>query len=157
MEKDFKQPFGLIYLLAFCRQYRNLFYYRVRPYSIFLNIICPQMQTLIIYTKHIGEGLALVNGFATAIGAESIGKNCIIYQQVTLGGTKYGSPIILDNVTICSGAILLGKITIGNNVVIGANATVLRDVPDNCTVLPASSSIMKWKNETHKMIYSDIK
>ena len=147
---NFKQPFGLIYLLTFCRQFRNLFYYRTRPYSILPRLICPELPTLTIQSKQIGEGLAIVNGFATAIGAESIGKNCIIYQQVTLGGTKYGAPKILDNVTISSGAIIIGKVTIGNNVVIGANATVFRDVPDNCTVLPASSLIMKWRiNNTH--------
>jgi serine O-acetyltransferase len=150
-EKDFRQPFGLIYLLAFCRQFRNLFYYRTRPYSFFLNIICPQLPTLAIQAKRIGEGFTIVHGYATAIGAESIGKNCIIYQQVTLGGTKQGLPTILDNVQISAGAIVIGKVTIGNNVIIGANATVFKDVPDNCTVLPASPSIMRWKDrKSHK-------
>lgn len=146
MNKQFQEPFGLIYLLAFCKHFRNLFYYRTRPYSHILNIFCPQLQTLMIQTKNIGGGLSIVNGFATAIGAKSIGKNCIIYQQVTLGGNKYGSPVIMDNVTIYSGAIIIGKVTIGKNVVIGANSTVFHSIPDNCSVLPAASMVMKWKN-----------
>lgn len=147
MNKQFQEPFDLIYLLGFCKHFRNLFYYRTRPYSFILNIFCPQLQTLMIQTKNIGGGLSIVNGFATAIGAKSIGKNCIIYQQVTLGGNKYGSPIIMDNVTIYSGAIIIGKVTIGNNVVIGANSTIFKSIPDNCSVLPAASMVMKWKNK----------
>jgi serine O-acetyltransferase len=98
-----------------------------------------------VESKQIGEGMIIIHGFSTAIGAESIGKNCIIYQQVTIGATKDGFPTILDNVTIYAGAVIIGKITIGNNVVVGANATVFNDVPDNCTVLPGSSRVMKWR------------
>ena len=50
---------------------------------------------------------------------------------------------------INSGAIIMGKVIIGNNVVIGANATVMQNVPDNCTVLPVSSKIMHWKIKDH--------
>lgn len=41
--------------------------------------------------------------------------------------------------------MVIGNITIGNNVVIGANATVYFNVPDNCSVLPGTSKIFKWK------------
>ncbi len=56
-----------------------------------------------------------------------------------------GFPTILDNVTIYAGAIVIGNITVGNNSVIGANATVFKNVPDNCTVLPGTSKIMQWR------------
>jgi len=139
------KSYGLIFLLTYVREFRNVFYYRVSAYSTLLNIICPQRADLIISTKSIGGGLLLINGFSTAIGAESIGNNCIIYQQVTIGATRSGFPTILNNVTIYAGAVIIGKITIGNNAVIGANATVYKDVPDNCMVLPGSSRIMHWK------------
>jgi serine O-acetyltransferase len=144
-ESSFNHLFGIIYLLAFCRQFRNLFYYRIRPYSTLLNIICPQMPNLEITAKNIGGGFTIIHGFATAVGAESIGNNCSVYQQVTIGGTIHGAPKLLDNVIVSAGAVIIGNITIGNNVVIGANATVFRDVPDNCTVLPGSTKIMRWK------------
>lgn len=147
---NFKQPFGLIFLLAFSRQFRNLYYYRTRPYSFALNIICPQLPTLIFSSKHIGEGLAIINGFSTAIGAESIGKNCIIFHQVTIGGTSHGAPVVLDNVTIYAGAVIVGKITIGNNVVIGANATVTQNIPDNCTVYAPNPRVMRWSRNNIK-------
>lgn len=147
MEREIiKPPFGLIFLLTYVRQFRNVYYYRVRPFSSVLNFLCPKLNSLEITSPRIDEGLTIVHGYATIIGADSIGKNCVIYQQVTVGGiTNYGSPIILDDVTIFAGAVIIGKVTIGNNSVIGANATVYMDVPDNCTVLPGSSKIMRWK------------
>jgi len=148
MERDYMQRFCLIYLLAF-PPFRNIFYFRTRPYGSVLSIIYPQLQSLHIHTRNIDEGLAIIHGTAAEIGAESIGKNCTIFHLVSIGGTKHGAPIIGDNVTIYAGAIIIGKITIGNNVVIGANATVFMNVPDNCTVLPGTSKIMHWKPKSN--------
>lgn len=62
-----------------------------------------------------------------------IGKNFTISQGVTIGvtnrGLKKGYPIIGDNVYVGPGAKIIGNITIGNNVAIGANAVVTRDLP----------------------------
>lgn len=136
---------GLIYLFTFMPSFRNVFYYRIQPLDFFLKVLCWPMSTMVIRTNSIGAGFVVPNGFATAIGAKSIGSNCSISQQVTIGASNYGSPIIMNDVTIYAGAIIFGKITIGNNVVIGANATVFMDVPDNSTVLPGTSKIMRWK------------
>ncbi len=141
---DYPQISGLIYLFAFMPSFRNVFYYRIKPLDFFLGILCPPLSTLKIRTDFIGEGLTIANGYATLIGAKSIGKNCTISQQVTIGATKYGNPTIKNNVTIYAGAIVIGKISIGENVTIGANATVYKDIPDNCTVLPGTSKIMRW-------------
>lgn len=76
-----------------------------------------------------------------------IGKRCRIYHQVTIGNDdrdKSNVPIIGDNVTIYPGAKVLGKIKIGNNVKIGANAVVTEDVPDGAFVL-APKPIIKIK------------
>lgn len=70
-----------------------------------------------------------------------IGKNCTIYHQVTIGEWKTGAPTIGDNVWIGPGAKIFGCIHIGNNVRIGANCVVSRDVPDNATVRTASSEM----------------
>lgn len=110
-------------------------------------------------TVIIGEGTQLsLNGLATAIHPHSvIGKNCIIGQNVTLGGRagKTHPPIIGDNVFIAPGAKCLGG-TIGNNVVVGAGAVVTGPVPDNCVVagVPAkiiSRDIQKYRGYTHRV------
>ncbi|MBN2523264.1 MAG: serine acetyltransferase [Bacteroidales bacterium] len=134
---------SLIYLLSFHKAFRNVFYYRIGSIHYFLNVFCPQISTLVIKTKDIGGGLFIWIGFSTAIGAKSIGKNCMINQMVTIGNNN-GFPTIKDNVRIQPGAIVVGNITIGNNVIIGANATVIKDVPDNCTAFAESARVIKW-------------
>ena len=71
----------------------------------------------------------------------TIGKDCTIFQQVTIGSNQLkdskgnGSPVIGDNVYIGCGAKIIGNVTIGDNVRIGANCIVTEDIPDNCTVV----------------------
>lgn len=88
----------------------------------------------------VGEGLYIGHYGGIVINGRSvIGKNCNISQGVTLGivnrGEKLGVPVIGDFVYIGPGAKIIGKIKIGNNVAIGANAVVTRDVPDNAVVV----------------------
>ena len=88
----------------------------------------------------IRDGLFIDHGMGVVIGATAeIGENVTIYQGVTLGGTGFATgkrhPTVEDNVTIGSGAKLLGPITIGHGAKIGANAVVVHDVPANSTVV----------------------
>ena len=88
----------------------------------------------------IGDGLFIDHGMGVVIGETAeIGENVTIYQGVTLGGTGFATgkrhPTVQDNVTIGSGAKLLGPITIGHGAKIGANAVVIHDVPPNSTVV----------------------
>lgn len=74
-------------------------------------------------------------------GAATIGRNCVIFQQVTIGSNMLadskgaGAPLIGENCYIGAGAKIIGNVRVGKNVRIGANAVVYRDVPDNCIVL----------------------
>lgn len=104
----------------------------------------------------IGEGTQLgIGGIGAVIHPEAvIGKNCVIAQNVTLGSRAggNGTPIVGDNVFIAPGAKCLGG-RIGDNVIIGANAVVIDNIPDNCVVagVPAkiiSSDIKKYWNYT---------
>lgn len=64
-----------------------------------------------------------------------IGERVLIGQGITIGGSMgAGPPTIGNDVWIGPGARMLGDITIGNNCLIGANAVVTKDVPDNCIV-----------------------
>jgi serine O-acetyltransferase len=88
----------------------------------------------------IGEGLFIDHGAGVVIGETAdIGNNVTLYQGVTLGGTGFQTgkrhPTVQDNVTIGSGAKLLGPITIGHGAKIGANSVVITDVPPNSTVV----------------------
>ncbi len=101
----------------------------------------------------IGRGFFIDHGMGVVIGETTeIGDNVTLYHDVTLGGTTvfdcHGKvmskrhPTIGDHVIIGSGAQVLGPIKVGNNVKIGSNAVVVKDVPDNITVVgvPAHQS-----------------
>jgi serine O-acetyltransferase len=89
---------------------------------------------------HIGEALFIDHGMGVVIGETSeIGDNVTLYQGVTLGGTGFATgkrhPTLEDNVTVGSGAKLLGPITVGHGSKVGANSVVIHDVPENSTVV----------------------
>jgi serine O-acetyltransferase len=88
----------------------------------------------------IGDGLFIDHGMGVVIGeTAAIGRNVTLYQGVTLGGTGFATgkrhPTVEDNVTVGSGAKLLGPITVGHGAKIGANTVVIKDVPANSTVV----------------------
>ncbi len=88
----------------------------------------------------IGEGLFIDHGSGVVVGETAeIGHDVTLYQGVTLGGTGFASgkrhPTVEDNVTIGSGAKLLGPIRVGHGAKIGANSVVINDVPPNSTVV----------------------
>lgn len=82
-------------------------------------------------------------------GGAKIGKECIIFQHVTIGSnclpgsSKIGAPIIGDNCYIGAGAKIIGHVKIGNNCRIGANAVVTQDVEDNCTIVCEKPRIIR--------------
>ncbi|WP_044163144.1 serine O-acetyltransferase, partial [Bacteroides reticulotermitis] len=88
------------------------------------------------------------------VNASSIGKNCIIYQNVTIGSRNLKEPIIGDNVVITAHAILLGDIKIGNGSKIGPGAVVVKDVPGNAVVVSPSPIIIKQDNEKVNIVLS---
>jgi len=88
----------------------------------------------------IGTGLFVDHGMGVVIGETAeIGADVTLYQGVTLGGTGFATgkrhPTVEDNVTIGSGAKLLGPIVVGHGSKIGAGSVVIHDVPPNSTVV----------------------
>jgi serine O-acetyltransferase len=95
----------------------------------------------------IGRRLFIDHGMGTVIGETAIvGDDVTLYQGVTLGGTgkEKGKrhPTLGNNISIGSGAKLLGNITIGDNCRVGAGSVVLRNVPPNSTIVGVPGHIV---------------
>ena len=130
--------------------YVGVMYYRLGRAYVLVNILkflVPPMPTLYIYTPSIGGGLFIQHGFATIICAKSIGRHCHINQQVTIGYKGALAPVLGDNVTVTCGAKILGGVKVEDNVVIGANAVVVKDVPANTIVAGVPAYIIRKNGE----------
>ena len=126
------------------RTFRNLFYYRMGEYrSVFISWLLPPERTMLIWCPSIGEGAHFEHSYATYLNARSIGRDFYCLQLVTLGNGKDGAPVIGDNVRIMTGATLFGGINVGDNVTIGANTVVNKDIPSDCTVVGNPARIVK--------------
>lgn len=99
----------------------------------------------------IGEGLKIQHFGLVIVSSDAVlGRNVSLAHDVTIGsggsGEKSGVPVVGDNVYIAPGARLFGKIRIGDNVKIGANAVVYKDIPDNAVVAAAPGfAILSYK------------
>jgi serine O-acetyltransferase len=141
----------LLYLLARYPEFRSLYYYRMSHGSIggeiaslIARIFFKPMPTLHLTCPEIGPGFFIQHGYATAVSALKIGKDCSINQCAAIGWTDRSRPPILgDNVHVKNGAKVLGPITEGDNVTIGANAVVVKDVPANCVVVGVPARIVR--------------
>ena len=107
----------------------------------------------------IGKNLFIDHGMGVVIGETSeIGDNVTIYQNVTLGGSSPSidserqrhekrHPTIGNDVVIGSGAQIIGPIKVGNNSRIAANAVVVKDVPENATMVGIPARAVKLENK----------
>lgn len=136
-------------LLTFYVMVRNIFYarvaYRHHYYAKVLSVFARPLPLLdISSTAEIGGGLIVQHGYATIIAPRKIGKKCWVNQGVTIGYTNDDDcPTLGDNVTVYAGAKILGDIRVGNNVIVAANAVVVKDVEDNCVVGGVPATVIK--------------
>ncbi|MDT8419660.1 MAG: serine O-acetyltransferase [Desulfuromonadales bacterium] len=88
----------------------------------------------------IGRGFFIDHGMGVVIGETAeIGENCTLYHGVTLGGTSWAKekrhPTLGNNIVVGSGAKILGPFTLGDGSKVGSNSVVVKEVPENATVV----------------------
>lgn len=140
---------GFLLLLNVFPEYRSLLYHRTG--AKWLAFFAKGQTNLYFHTpqEKIGRGLVLWHAYATVINAQSIGCDCQIWHLVTLGkkdiSQNENRPIIGDNVSICTGAVVIGNIRIGNNSLIGANSVANKPVPENSVAVGTPIQVINSK------------
>lgn len=126
-------------------------------YRIFLKRYGIKYGFQIPPSTKIGKGFCIYHfGHIVMNPNAVIGKNCTINSSTTVGqtnrGSRKGSPLLGDQVFLGSGSVVVGKITIGNNVLIAPNAYVNFDVPSNSIVIGNPGKIIPNANATEEYI-----
>ncbi len=105
----------------------------------------------------IGHGLYISHFGSIFVGASVIGENCNLSQQVTLGvagrSEKRGLPTLGDRIYIGAGAKIIGPIKIGNDVSIGANAVVTKDLVDRAVAVGVPAKVVSYNGSFDFIVY----
>lgn len=129
----------------------RFFYKRKIPFvpDLIKAIIFIIYNSSIPYECIIGKGSFFAYGGIGVVlhKRAKIGRNVVIGSNVTIGGKsgKWDVPVIADNVYISTGAKILGNVYVGEFVVIGANAVVIKDIPPNAVVAGIPAKILSFK------------
>ncbi len=135
----------LLYFLHNNRYFRVVFYHRIGPIpSALIEWYRPGDSHFIIgKTVKIGKSFWFAHPYGTILAADSIGDNFHCIHLTTLGNTSDGRPTIGNNVSLGANVTIVGPVHIGNNVTIGAGTVIVKDVPDNCVIVGNPSRIIK--------------
>lgn len=142
----------LLYQLHSNSYYRSLFYHRIGAVrALLIGWYRPGNPYFILPKETVlGEGVLMAHPYGTVLNAERIGTGFTFMHHTTLGKKNGHRPVIGNNVQVGCGATILGGVTIGDNVVIGAESLVLHDVPANCIVAGNPARIIReLKEEEH--------
>lgn len=134
------------HMFLYLPEFRHLFFYRLRTKWLFFLVTLKPLHffnshNLFICCNDIGGGLYIEHGFSTIISCCKMSNNCMVNQQVTIGWKS----VVGDNVLIRTGAFIKDRVTIGNDVIIGAGAVVINDVPSHSIVAGVPAKVIKTR------------
>jgi serine O-acetyltransferase len=154
--------------------YRLYHYVRYRLHSRLLGVLTYVLHRIVMALTgihidgraHIGPGLKFGHGGPIIIGPGRIGRNCDIFQYVTLGGSESTlddshydrpqSPTLGDRVHVGPGAVIAGDVTVGDDVAVGANSLVVRDVPPRGVVVGVPARLVSRRGSFAQVMYREM-
>lgn len=131
---------------------------------VFQQVILTLTSIEISPAAHIGPGLWIPHEGYIVIGPVPVGRNCEIFQGVTLGarqstiprtdpGPGIGVPTLGDRVWVGPGAVITGRITVGDDATVGANSLVTRDVPPRGVMLGVPARLISRRGSFNQIAY----
>ena len=133
--------------------------------SVFHQVIMALTGIHIDASAHIGSGLKIPHGGRIEMGPVRVGRNCDIYQGVTLGASastvsdpysKPGVPALGDRVWVGPGAVIAGAVTVGDDASVGANSLLVRDVPPRGVVLGVPARLVSRRGSFSQVFYREM-
>lgn len=136
----------LLYFLHNNSYYRTLFYHRLGPvFSLFIGWWRPGNKYFIIPAGTlVGKSFWMAHPYSTVLNAVSIGDNFRCIHLTTIGAQGKDRPSIGNNVSLGCNVTIIGGVHIGDNVTVGAGSVVVKDVPDNCIVAGNPARIIRY-------------
>ncbi len=159
----FGEAYQYIFWMRTCRYARgnSLLKYTLYPFAtLMLHHYTYKFGIVISVETEVGPGFYIGHfGGIIVYPLCKIGKNCNLSQGVTIGKTNRGKnkgyPMIGDNVYIGPGAKVIGAVRVGNNVAIGANCVVTKDVPDNAVVVGIPGEVISYEGSEGYVTHTD--
>ena len=132
----------LMFRFAHIATFNIAFFFLWIPYLVLYRVLIEWFLGIELpYKLNIGKNLTLYHGQALVINdGTKIGKNCTLRHSTTIGnkrnkdGTYTTCPVLGDNVQLGSNVCIIGPITIGDNVIVGAGSVVVKSVLQNCVI-----------------------
>lgn len=119
-------------------------------FKVLYRIVCVLYNVDIPICTKIGKGLLLYHAYGLVIdGRAIIGDNVMLGHQVTIGTEEGKSPVLGDCVRVAPGAKIIGRVSLGSNVVVGANCVVINDVPENTITVGIPNRVIDRKYQDH--------
>ena len=154
---DVKRPTRKMARLNYCllkkKEFRSVFHLRMRHHKFLCainDLLLPRMKTIEFGNCGIGGGL-MVSHYHSVIFPKLTGKNFRVGPGVVIG--RNGDfPVFGDNVYVAANATVVGDITIGSNVIIGAGSVVTKDVPDNVVVVGNPAKVIKTIDDNEDLL-----
>lgn len=153
--------FWLNYSLLYEISFRSVFYYRMKNFKILRLInemLIKRLKTIeICVEEHIGRGMVIFHNHSV-ISVRSAGNNFRVGPGVVIGrkgpdknGIVPHFPTIGNNVYVAANSTIIGEISIGDNVIIGAGSVVTKDIPSNGVYVGNPAKLIKTLDENSNL------
>lgn len=146
--------YRLNYLLLTSREFRSIYYFRMKhhPHLVsFSRKLLRDIETIEFGNGGIGGGLMISHYHAVIFPLEA-GKNLRVGPGVVIGRNNGQFPRIGNNVYIAANSTIIGDITIGDNVIVGAGSVVTKDLPSNGVYVGNPAKYIKSINDNDQLL-----